>query len=112
MTEQLYLSDDVYVCVTEGHGVFLDLKRDKYSAVIFPSPEGQASEQARPDSAPLSLAQKLAAQRDELLRAGLLTTDPTGGRAIDSAPIESIEGHIFGLDDQRAFGLTGEAAAG
>jgi hypothetical protein len=100
MTQQLYLSNDVYVCVTEGHGVFLDLKRDKYSAVMFPSQ----------DAAPLT--QKLAAQKEDLLKAGLLTTDPAGGRPIEGPPIEGVEGHIFGLDDQRAFGLTGEAAAG
>jgi hypothetical protein len=109
--EQLYLSNDVYVCVTEGHGVFLDLKRDKYSAVIFPGPYEAAPEEA-PNSQPASLAQKLAAQKDDLVQAGLLTTDPASGRPIDGAPIEGVEGHIFGLDDQRAFGLTGEAAAG
>jgi transglutaminase superfamily protein len=111
MTEQLYLSEDVYVCMTEGHGVFLDLKRDKYSAVMFPTPQ-EASGQEAPNGAPVTLAQKLAAQRDELLQAGLLTKDPVTGRPIEGAPIEGVQGHIFGLDDQRAFGLTGEAAAG
>jgi hypothetical protein len=108
MTERLYLAKDVYVCVTEGHGVFLDLRRDKYSAVIFPS----AQEPGSAASAPPSLAQRLAAQRDDLLGAGLLTSDPDAGRPIEGAPIEGVDGHIFGLDDQRAFGLTGEAAAG
>jgi hypothetical protein len=112
MAEQLYLSDDVHVCVTEGHGVFLDLKRDKYSAVIFSAPQEAGSEQAPPDNKPASLAQKLAAQKEDLLQAGLLTTDPARGRPIDGAPIEGVDGHIFGLDDQRAFGLTGDAAAG
>jgi hypothetical protein len=112
MTEQLYLSNDVYVCVTEGHGVFLDLKRDKYSAIIFSAAQEAASGQAPPNDKPASLAKKLAAQKEDLLRAGLLTTDPASGRPIDGAPIEGVDGHIFGLDDQRAFGLTGEAAAG
>jgi hypothetical protein len=112
MTEHLFLSKDVYVCVTEGHGVFLDLQRDKYSAVLFPASQEATSEQAPPNGASTSLVQKLAAQKEELIKAGLLTTDPASGNPIDAAPIEGVDGHIFGLDDQRAFGLTGEAAAG
>jgi hypothetical protein len=115
MTEQLYLSTDVYLCVTEGHGIFLDLKRDKYSAVMFPASETTSSEKAQQNAmpaSPASLAQKLVAHREDLLQAGLLTTDPANGRSIDGEPIEGVEGHIFGLDDQRAFGLTGEGAAG
>lgn len=112
MAEQLYLADDVYVCMTEGHGVFLDLKRDKYSAVMFPAPQDGGSDKGLLSDAPASLAGKLAAQKDELLSAGLLTTDSASGHPIEGAPIEGVDGHIFGLDDQRAFGLTGEAAAG
>lgn len=63
MAEQLYLSNDVYVCVTEGHGVFLDLKRDKYSAVMFPAAQEGVSEPTTRNGAPASLARKLAAQR-------------------------------------------------
>jgi hypothetical protein len=112
MTQQLYLAKDVYVCATEGHGVFLDLRRDKYSAVIFPSAQEQESASGPEASAPLSLAQNLAAHRDDLLGAGLLTSDPDTGRPIEGAFIERIDGHVFGADDQRAFGLTGVAAKG
>jgi hypothetical protein len=99
-TEPLYLAPDVYLCVTQGHGVFLDLKRDKYSAVLFPS------------GASGPLEEKLAAQKADLVKAGLLTTDASVGRPIEGAPIAGVDGHIFGLDDQRAFGLTGPAAEG
>lgn len=89
------------MCVPEGHGVFLDLKRDKYSAVVFP-----------PEVANASLADKLATQHGALIEAGLFTTDATVGQPIAEASVEEIEGHIFGLDDQRAFGLTADAAEG
>jgi hypothetical protein len=109
MAEQLYLAEDVYVCATEDHGVFLDLKRDNYSAVILPRQQEVVAEQ---ESGCSPLAQTLAAQKEQLLDAGLLTTDPARGRPIDGPAIEGIEGHVFGLDDDRAFGLTGEAAEG
>lgn len=104
---QLYLPRDVFVCVTQGHGVFLDLRQDKYSAVMFP-PDAFAD---TPPNAP-RLAELLADQRVPLLEAGVLTTDPQNARAIEPTRGEPITGHIFGLDDQRAFGLTGEAAQG
>jgi hypothetical protein len=106
-SEALYLARDVYLCVTQGHGVFLDLARDKYSAVILP-----AEDRGNAVGAGSSMAHALAGQRDALIEAGLLTTDPDHGDPIAAAPIEAFAGHIFGLDDQRAFGLTGEAAAG
>jgi len=108
MSEALYLPKDVYLCVTEGHGVFLDLTRDKYSAVIFPTdpPADGASSPAQ-----ISLQEKLRSQREPLIQAGLLTTNPTDARPIGDGSIDGFDAHIFGLDDQRAFGLTGEAAA-
>jgi len=112
MTEQLYLAEDVYVCVTEGHGVFLDLKQDKYSALMFDGASAApGGENATDNGSASTLAEKLAQQSDALLAAGLLTTDKTKGRAIEPTPVERPQGHIFGTDDQRAFGLTGEAAA-
>lgn len=119
MTEQLYLSEDVYVCVTEGHGIFLDLKQDKYSAVMFNAGDKDAENPAdvqRVTDPSVSnevstLARRLAYQREALLAAGLLTTDMAKGRPIEATPVERPQAHIFGLDDQRAFGLTGPAAA-
>ncbi|HYD86044.1 MAG TPA: lasso peptide biosynthesis B2 protein [Vitreimonas sp.] len=112
MTERLYLAEDVYVCVTEGHGVFLDLKQDKYSAVMFVgAPAASGGDDAADYDSASALAEKLAQQSKALLAAGLLTTDKAKGKSIEATPIERPHGHIFGLDDQRAFGLTGPAAA-
>jgi hypothetical protein len=115
MGDALYLPNDVYLCVTQGHAVFLDLKRDKYSAVIFPPSDDAATHAASSSVTPSSsddLAARLFAQRGALLNAGLLTTDARDGRPIAAAAIEGIDAHLFGLDDQRAFGLTGPAAEG
>jgi hypothetical protein len=109
MTDQLYLAEEVYVCVTENHGVFLDLKRDKYSAVLF-SAEQMSDLPA--SGVPGSVTKVVSAQRDELIAAGLLTTDPAKGRPLECSTAERAREHIFGLDDNRAFGLTGESAAG
>jgi hypothetical protein len=106
----LYLAPYVHACITQGHCVFLDLRRDKYSAVLLPSGEDTSRDASATCTA--LLAEKLAAQRENLLKAGIVTTDAAIGGALDCAPIEGFEGHIFGLDDQRAFGLTGDAARG
>jgi hypothetical protein len=105
----LLLAPDVFVCVTQGHGVFLDLARDKYSAILLSSTADDASCDPSPTTG--MLAQSLTDQRDALLAASLLTTDPNQGRRIGVATADPIEGHIFGLDDQRAFGLVGEASS-
>ncbi len=105
--DALYLPDDVFLCVTEGHGVFLDLKRDKYSAIVFPSEQEAPGATAALAPSHDALVRKLRPQRDALLAAGLLST--TAGQVLAAAPIEGVAGHIFGLGDQRAFGLSGEA---
>lgn len=94
------LAEDVYVCVTQNHALFLDLKQDKYSAVpLGAEPAGDAALDAR-----------LAPHRNALLEAGLLST--TSARALAAAPIADVKGHIFGDVDARMFGLTGDDAKG
>jgi hypothetical protein len=113
MSEALYLREDVYFCLAQGYGVFLDLERDKYSAVVFPSNKdahAEAAGAAAPAAA--DLVAMLSTQRDTLIEAGLLTTDARGARPIGGAPIQAVESHAFWPDDQRAFGLAGPAAEG
>lgn len=114
MTDQVLLRSDVHLCVTEGYGVALDLANDKYSAIIFP-PDAARSAPSSADAGrlpPEALAAKFDAQREALMEGGLLTTDPALGRPIAVTDGPHFDAHIFGLDDQRAFGLAGEAAAG
>lgn len=106
MTSPLYLPDHVHCCVTEGHVVFLDLKTDRYSAISL----SDGPVEAPPDTT--LLQHRLWEEREKLLEAGVLTTDPTEARSIAPSPIERPEAHILGLHDQRVFGLTGEAAEG
>src|SRR5262249_41990531 len=102
MADEVYLAPDVFVCVTEGYAVFLDLTRDNYSAVRLPEPNGATS----------TLACALASNKGELLQAGVLTTDGDNGRSLDFPPIQGVDGHILGLDDQRIFGVLGSRAVG
>jgi hypothetical protein len=85
--------------VAQNHCVFLDLKRDKYSAV--------ALEHAAPETA---LRDALARHRDALLGAGVLQTSAEGGRVALPDRHLGIEGHVRGVQDARAFGLAGDEA--
>lgn len=105
----LYLPNHVHACVTQGHCVFLDLKQDKYSAVPIETTR-HISDPSDIDSGGVSLASQLEPHRADLLSAGVVTMDPSNARPIAATIAEPIEGHIFGLDDQRAFGLAGEDA--
>lgn len=104
MVNRLHLNDDVYFCITEGQGVFLDLAQDAYSAVPIPSElmseGGQVSE--------VQLMTVFAWHQDDLLREQLLTTSASSGRdPLDYRSITRPKGHIFGEGADRAFGLTG-----
>jgi hypothetical protein len=104
MIEPVYLANDVFFCTTQGYGVFLDLRRDAYSAVKL---EGVAGDGA--PGRPRALDPRLGPHRAELIAAELLTTDPANATFPAPAPIEPVEGHVFGLDDQRAFGLVAKS---
>ena len=85
---QYFLATHVYLCVTDDHGVLLDLKRDKYVGVGrqqmrilaervtgWPRP---ASQTADPKVAPEAFLSKM-------LESGMLTTDPACGK--DAQPV-------------------------
>lgn len=110
MADEFYLADGVHVCVTEGHCVFLDLKQDKYSAVLFSQDERDALTEADAENVRRLVRDRLKQDSEALLGAGLLTRDASAGRPIEPSAVAGAQAHIFGLDDQRAFGLTGEAA--
>lgn len=110
MDDELYLAEQVYICVSEGHCVFLDLKQDKYSAVLFEKSEREALVAAPAAQARQTLKHRLTQDSEALLKAGLLTRNAGAGRPIEASVVAPAHAHIFGLDDQRAFGLTGEAA--
>ncbi len=102
MAVGLALAEDVYFCVTQAHGVFLDLKKDAYSA-IPPRPAEEGGGVGAGQATAL-----IAGHEDELVSAGLLVTSPP------PAPASSLEAYrairrpaenIFGFDDQRAFGM-------
>jgi len=109
MTDTLYLNEDVFFCLTEGQGIFLDLKRDMYSAVpISGEPAHEFCQKGVSGVAAL-----LAAQREALEEEELVTRDGVTGSPIEAfLAIERPRAHAFYPDDQRAFGLAGEAAKG
>jgi len=85
---QYFLASHVYLCVTDDHGVLLDLKRDKYVGLgrqqmraladcVRGWPRLQTAA-ADPKAAPESFLSKM-------LESGMLTTDPTCGK--DPQPV-------------------------
>lgn len=101
---RLVLGSEVYFCVTEGQGVFLDLKQDDYSAI--PVPEYDSSSDASNGEA--AILRAFEAHRLELLDAQVLKEDPdgiAGFQAFRSIPRPSAS--VFHLDEERAFGIAG-----
>ena len=109
MTRAPCLAEDVFFCVAQGHGVFLDLKHDAYSAIAFPAgtvASDGAGEKDPADEA--AFAALIAAHRVVLLEAGLITLEPRQGTPLaTSLSIPRPAGHIYDLKDQRAFGFPG-----
>ncbi len=101
MRRTLRLAKDVFFCVSEDHGIFLDLKGDAYSAVRLCG----ASRDARTKrDAATTIAARLSGHRRDLMAAGLLGFDG-GGSAIDAfLAIPGPERHIFGPYAGRTFG--------
>jgi Transglutaminase-like superfamily len=101
------LAEDVFFCVAQGHGMFLDLKRDAYSAIALPVRDlgwdGVGCEDLT------SLAGLIAVHHDPLLEAGLITPEGDPGAPPTGSPcIARPTAHILGLADQRAFGFPGQ----
>ena len=105
MSRPLRLNDDVYFCVTEGVGVFLDLKRDEYSAIPIP-PELAACGDRIPEEDILSAFER---HRIDLIRENLLVGESAGqGDLTSYQRLQRPSSNVFAPDDQRAFGLGGE----
>lgn len=99
----LALNEDVFFCLSEGQGIFLDLGRDAYSAV--PLSVSHAGTREPPSDEEITAA--LQPFRHELLEADLLTEcceRSAGFQAFRS--ITRPAKHICHPDDQRAFGAS------
>jgi hypothetical protein len=106
--ESVHLAEGVYFCISQNHGIFLDLKRDMYSAIPVPgAPEdGGASNVAG------ALEDAFRCHRDMLLSEGLIAASDEAGSAIGAfLKIERPNINIFHPDDARAFGLGGGEGA-
>ncbi|MDP3736416.1 MAG: lasso peptide biosynthesis B2 protein [Hyphomonadaceae bacterium] len=105
MTGRLSLNEDVYFCVTQGQGIFLDLKRDEYNAIPVATRTGVGDDISEED-----VLRAFEQHRCELLEERLLADrddGPTSIAAYKSIPRSSE--NVFHPDDQRAFGLPGPA---
>lgn len=106
---KLRLSNDVYFCVTEGQGVFLDLKRDDYSAIpldIGPPSSDEPSLEA-------AIGEAFEAYRQDLLDAQLVEEGaPSRGDLLAFKALPRPASNIFHPDNQRAFGMQRELGAG
>lgn len=108
MIEPVHLAEGVYFCLSQGHGIFLDLKRDMYSAI--PVPGAEAGGGGSDVSAAVEDA--FNRHRDMLLSEGLITAVHKNGSALDAfLKIDRPQCNIFHPDDARAFGLGGEKGA-
>jgi hypothetical protein len=99
---KLSLADEVFFCVTEGQGLFLDLRRDDYSAI--PLAIGAATRDEPDLHATISKA--FETHRQDLLNAHLVE-EKVAGRE-DVLAFQSLvrpRSNIFRPDDQRAFGM-------
>lgn len=103
--QSLSLAEDVYFAVAEGHGIFLDLKRDDYVSVPMGIDPG-GDRAALSDTA---IVEAFEPHRRELLDAGLLVEGgkPEGGLQAHREIVRPAS-NIFHPDDQRAFGLAGQ----
>lgn len=106
---RLKLSNDVFFCVAEGQGVFLDLKRDDYSAI----PLGLGSSCNDESGLEAVIGEAFEAYRQDLLDAQLVEEGLGGGG--DLLAFKSLarpSSNIFHPDNQRAFGTTRKLGAG
>lgn len=102
---RLALAGDVYFCVTEGQGIFLDLKRDDYSAIPITVDPASGVE---PDLS-AAIAAAFETHRRDLLDAQLVIECGQGREDFEVfTTLVRPSSNIFHPDDQRAFGMTRE----
>lgn len=104
----LGLAPGVFLAVSDGFGIFLDLARDAYSAVELGQPAGDQLLAIGEDDAELTA--RLAPHVETLLAEGLLIeggTRPGAFRRISPG-----SGQLFARDDRRPFGLAENDGAG
>lgn len=104
-SRRLHLRANVFFCVSEGQGVFLDLAQDDYNAIPLPA------DLFRDDADISETAIRAAFEpfRSELIAAQLLTdSEPEAQSLVSFKSLVRPATHVFCPDDQRAFGLTGE----
>lgn len=103
------LAEDVFFCVSEGYGIFLDLKSDAYSAVRL---RGQGRDLTVNDNRASCISVRLSDHHDELVEAGLLVFSERG-RALDAfRDIARPESHVLGPNAGRLFGEVRDAGTG
>jgi hypothetical protein len=106
--ESVHLADGVYFCVSQEHGIFLDLKRDMYSAIPVPGAEAGGGD----SDMFAAVEDAFNRHRDMLLSEGLIAASHKNGSALDAfLKIGHPQCNIFHPDDARAFGLGGEEGA-
>ncbi len=99
---RLALSSDVYFCVTEGQGIFLDLRRDDYSAIPIVCDAVNAGEPA----SEAAIDRAFETHRHDLLEAQLVEeVSQNKGDVQAFKALVRPERNIFHPDDQRAFGM-------
>lgn len=100
--DPLYLRRNVFFCLTQEQGIFLDLERDMYSEIAMPEGLRGTAPLMAECAAAIAL---VAAHRAELLVEGLVTTDTAAGVSICSyRELKRAERNVF-PGDARAFGL-------
>lgn len=107
-TAGLTLADEVFFCVTQGQGIFLDLKRDVYSAIPIEVSSGDCVG----PGLNAAIASAFEVHRQDLLEAQLVE-EVTWGRD-DLTTFKTLvrpSSNLFHPDDQRAFGMTRELGA-
>lgn len=107
-SKRLHLCPDVYFCIAEGQGVFLDLPHDDYCAIPMPDgflvADGKDGEEA--------ILTALEIHRSELIEAGLMTDRSPPDRSLRAfQDLERPVSNLFDPDDQRAFGLAGDVGS-
>lgn len=108
-TAGLTLADDVFFCVTQGQGIFLDLKRDDYSAIPIEVGSAECVELGLN----AAIASAFEVHRQDLLNAQLVEEGAWGRDDLTTfKTLVRPSSNIFRPDDQRAFGMTRETGAG
>jgi hypothetical protein len=99
LADDIHLAEDVFFCVAQGHGIFLDLSRDTYSAVLLPAGDVGGEGQG------IDISKALRPHREALIGAGLVVQG-SRGRTLALAPGNpSVGEHLQGAYGGRLFGI-------